>query len=252
MTMRLAAAFVPLLCAAPALAQGRATVKVAAIEEGPLGGFRDRLQSTLLEFGVVRLSTNSGGRDMPTPDYVVTGRVGAPDMEVSTSTAGDYCVGGTRLSASFDLRVRDARGSMVFGGVVDASAEIGSQVVGGEGGCSSMTPANVGMRRLGNALALAAARRIAFTLVPMRVAALEGGQIVLNHGGALVPLGAIVQVAANGGAPVRYRITASTAASASAAPIGAAEPVAVGAIARLIETDDPQANARRFHKVELP
>jgi hypothetical protein len=250
--MRLAAAFVPLLCAAPALAQGQATVKVAAIEEGPLGGFRDRLQSTLLESGVVRLSTNSGGRDMPTPDYVVTGRVGAPDMAVSTSTAGDYCVGGTRLSASFDLRVRDARGSMVFGGVVDASAEIGSQVVGGEGGCSSMTPANAGMRRLGNALALAAARRIAFTLVPMRVAALEGGQIVLNHGGTLVPLGAIVQIAANGGAPVRYRITASTSASASAAPIGAAEPVAVGAIARLIESDDPQANARRFHKVELP
>jgi hypothetical protein len=250
--MRLAAAFVPLLCAAPALAQGQATVKVAAIEEGPLGGFRDRLQSTLLESGVVRLSTTSGGRDMPTPDYVVTGRVGAPDMAVSTSAAGDYCVGGTRLSASFDLRVRDARGSMVFGGVVDASAEIGSQVVGGEGGCSSMTPADPSMRRLGNALALAAARRIAFTLVPMRVAALEGGEIVLNHGGALVPLGAIVQVAANGGAPVRYRITASTPASASAAPIGAAEPVAVGAIARLLETDDPQANARRFHKVELP
>jgi len=250
--MRLAAAFVPLLCAAPALAQGQATVKVAAIEEGPLGGFRDRLQSTLLESGVVRLSTTSGGRDMPTPDYVVTGRVGAPDMAVSTSAAGDYCVGGTRLSASFYLRVRDARGSMVFGGVVDASAEIGSQVVGGEGGCSSMTPADPSMRRLGNALALAAARRIAFTLVPMRVAALEGGEIVLNHGGALVPLGAIVQVAANGGAPVRYRITASTPASASAAPIGAAEPVAVGAIARLLETDDPQANARRFHKVELP
>ena len=250
--MRLAAAFVPLLCAAPALAQGQATVKVAAIEEGPLGGFRDRLQSTLLESWVVRLSTTSGGRDMPTPDYVVTGRVGAPDMAVSTSAAGDYCVGGTRLSASFDLRVRDARGSMVFGGVVDASAEIGSQVVGGEGGCSSMTPADPSMRRLGNALALAAARRIAFTLVPMRVAALEGGEIVLNHGGALVPLGAIVQVAANGGAPVRYRITASTPASASAAPIGAAEPVAVGAIARLLETDDPQANARRFHKVELP
>jgi hypothetical protein len=248
--MRLAAAFVPLLCAAPALAQGQATVKVAAIEEGPLGGFRDRLQSTLLESGVVRLSTTSGGRDMPTPDYVVTGRVGAPDMAVSTSAAGDYCVGGTRLSASFDLRVRDARGSMVFGGVVDASAEIGSQVVGGEGGCSSMTPADPSMRRLGNALALAAARRIAFTLVPMRVAALEGGEIVLNHGGALVPLGAIVQVAANGGAPVRYRITAST--PASAPPIGAAEPVAVGAIARLLETDDPQANARRFHKVELP
>ena len=250
--MRLAAAFVPLLCAAPALAQGQATVKVAAIEEGPLGGFRDRLQSTLLESGVVRLSTTSSGRDMPTPDYVVTGRVGAPDMAVSTSAAGDYCVGGTRLSASFDLRVRDARGSMVFGGVVDASAEIGSQVVGGEGGCSSMTPADPSMRRLGNALALAAARRIAFTLVPMRVAALEGGEIVLNQGGALVPLGAIVQVAANGGAPVRYRITASTPASASAAPIGAAEPVAVGAIARLLETDDPQANARRFHKVELP
>jgi hypothetical protein len=250
--MRLAVAFVPLLCAAPALAQGQAAVKVATIEEGPLGGFRDRLQSTLLESGAVRLSTSSGGRDLPTPDYVVTGRVGAPDMAVSSSAAGDYCVGGTHLSASFDLRVRDARGSVVFGGMVDASAEIGSQIVGGEGSCSSMTPASPGMHRLGNALALAAARRIAFTLVPLRIAGVDGAEIVLNHGGALVPLGTIVQVAANGGAPVRYRITASTLASASAAPIGAAEPVAVGAIARLIETDDPQTNARRFHKVELP
>ncbi len=250
--MRLAAAFVPLLCAAPALAQGQAAVKVATIEEGPLRGFRDRLQSTLLESGVVRLSTSSGGRDVPTPDYVVTGRVGAPDMAVSASAAGDYCVAGTRLSASFDLRVRDARGSVVFGGMVDASAEIGSQIVGGEGGCSSMTPADPSMRRLGNALALAAARRIAFTLAPLRITGGDGTEIVLNHGGALVPLGAIVQVASDGGAPVRYRITASTPASASAAPFGAAEPVSVGAIARLIETDDPQANARRFHKVELP
>jgi len=250
--MRLAAAFVSLLCAAPALAQGQPTVKVATIEEGPLGGFRDRLQSALLESGVVRLSTNTGGRDVQTPEYVVTGRVGAPDMAVSTSAAGDYCVGGTRLSASFDLRVRDRRGAVVFGGVVDASAEIGSQVVGGEGGCSSMTPASPSRRRLGNALALAAARRIAFTLVPLRIAGVDASEIVLNHGGALVPLGAVVQVAANGGAPVRYRITASTPASASAARIGPAEPVAVGAIARLIETDDPQANARRFHKVELP
>lgn len=252
MTMRLAAAFVPLLCTVPSLAQGQASIKVSTIEEGPLGGFRDRLQSTLLESGVVRLSTTNGGRDVPTPEYVVTGRVGAPDMTVNTSAAGDYCVGGTRLSASFDLRVRDARGSVVFGGVVDASAEVGSQVVGGEGDCSSMTPANPGMRRLGNALALAAARRIAFTIVPLRIVRADGGEIVLNHGGVLVPLGAVVQVAANGGAPVRYRIIASTPASASAAPVGAAEPVAIGAIARVLETDDPQANARRFHKVELP
>lgn len=250
--MRLAAAFVPLLCAAPALAQGQAAIKVATIEEGPLRGFRDRLQSTLLESGIVRLSTDSGGRDVPTPDYVVTGRVGAPDMVVSSSAAGDYCVAGTRLSASFDLHVRDARGSVVFGGMVDASAEIGSQIVGGEGDCSSVTPAGPSMRRLGNALALAAARRIAFTLVPLRIAGVDGTEIVLNHGGALVPLGAIVQVASDGGAPTRYRITASTPASASAAPFGATEPVSVGAIARLIENDDPQANARRFHKVELP
>lgn len=252
MTRRLSAALFALLYASPALAQEQVVVKVAAIEEGPMGGFRGRLQSTLLESGVVRLSTSIGGRDVPTPNYVVTGRVGAPEMAVSTNSAGDYCVGGTRLAASFDLRVRDARGSVVFGGVVDAGAEVGSQIVSGEGGCSSMTPSNPGMRRLGNALALVAARRVAFTLVPLRIVAVNGTMIVLNHGGALVPLGAIIQVASNGGDPVRYRITASTPASANAEPIGSAAIVGIGAIARVIESDDPQANARRFHKVELP
>lgn len=252
MIRRLSVAIFTLIYTVPALAQEHVVVKVAAVEEGPMGGFRDRLQSTLLESGVVRLSTSSGGRDVPAPNYVVTGRVGAPEMAVSASSARDYCVGGTRMVASFDLRVRDARGDVIFGAVVEASAEVGSEIVSGEGECSNMTPANPGMRRLGNALALVVARRVAFTLVPLRIVAVNGTMVVVNHGGVLVPLGAIIQVASNGGDPVRYRITASTPASANAELIGSAAIVGISAIARVIEGDDPQANARRFHKVELP
>jgi hypothetical protein len=75
---------------------------------------------------------------------------------------------------------------------------------------------------------------------------------VLSYGNPLLPLGAQVSVAGRDGRPQRYRIVDATPGSADADPVGDASPVAPGAIATIVEDDDPAANARRFRKVDLP
>ncbi|MBM3928092.1 MAG: hypothetical protein FJ335_06505 [Sphingomonadales bacterium] len=237
-------------------ARGQAVVKVALVDADAMPDFRDRLMSALLEGGV-RLSTTSDGRDVPVPTLIVSARVQPGGMTASVASGSGYCVGGTRLSATVDLRVRDAAsGAVAWGGVVPASVTVGSDVVAGRrvgaDDCGSMTPASADYRRLTTTLALATARRIAFQIAPLRVAAVEGRSLVLDRGAPLVPLGAMVQVAGIGGAPVLYRVTAATPASATATPYGTPAAIAPGAIARILENDDPAAHARRFEKVDLP
>lgn len=256
LTLALAALSIPAGAQPVGNAQTSAVVKVALVDADAMPDFRDRLMSALLEGGV-RLSTTSDGRDVPAPTLIVSARVQPGGMTVGVTSGSGYCVGGTRLSATVDLRVRDAiSGSVAWGGAVPASVSVGSDVVAGQrvaaGDCGSMTPASADYRRLTTTLALATARRIAFQIAPLRVVAVEGRSLLLNRGAPLVPLGAMVQVAGTSGAPVLYRVTAATPASATAMPYGTPAAIAPGAIARILENDDPAARARRFEKVDLP
>lgn len=217
---------------------------------------RERIQSAILESGRLQLATTRDGRDVPAPQLVVTGRVTGLGLTTSTAEARDYCVSGVRAAASLDLRVRDARsGRVVFGGTLTRSMESGSNVVTGRsapGSCGIPTPSVASYGRLQRELALAAARTITFHVSPLRIASTNGRSVVLNYGGAMVPLGTIVMIASDDGHPVRYRVTAATPASADAEPMGDVRPVSAGAIASVVESDDPAANGRRYQKVELP
>lgn len=231
-------------------------VKVAGVDAEAMPDLRDRIMSLLLSAGIP-LSTTRNGRDMPAPAFVVSVRVQPQGATASVASAAGYCVGGTRLAAAADLRMRDAASqAVVWGDSVTGSVSIGRDIVAGRGvgvgDCGSAAPWTADYGRLTDALAQAIVRQIAFRLDPLRVVAVDGRTLVLNHGGALVPLGAMVQVASVTGAPVLYRVSASTPASATAVPHGTAAAVAPGAIARILEEDDPAASARRYEKVDLP
>lgn len=237
--------------ASPAVAQ--AVVKVATVDAEAMPDFRDRLQSALLESGALRLSTAQGGRDIPTPDVTLSARVSPQGMTASVASGRDYCVGGTRLAGSVDVRMRNAAtGVVIWGGMVTTSVSVGSDMVAGGDGCSAMTPGSASYRRLTTALALAVARRVTFRITPLRVVAVEGRSVILNRGAPLVPLGAVVQATGPSGIPVRLRVTAASGTTASATFAGDPAALQPGAIAEVLDQDDPGANARRYEKVDLP
>lgn len=142
---------------------------------------------------------------------------------------------------------------MVGGGTLTKTIDVGSDMVAGSGsGCGTATPYDVPYDRIETSVAAALARQIAFQLAPLRVVSTDGRGIVLSYGDPLLPLGAQVSVAGRDGRPQRYGVVDATPGSADADPVGDASPVAPGAIATIVEDDDPAADARRFRKVDLP
>ncbi|HEX8444121.1 MAG TPA: hypothetical protein VF631_10800 [Allosphingosinicella sp.] len=256
-----------------AAAQGRPAVKVAEIESdrdcsvfaafwgawlviecrNNFPQLRDRIQSAIAQSGKLGLSARSGGRDLPAPAYVLSGRVSALETTSSRATAVDYCVAGTNAAASLDVRVRDARsGAIVYGGTVTRTASLAHHVVAGEGGCSAGPAGRASYASLQNDLALSAARAVSFHVVPLRVTQVSGKRINLNYGAPLLAMGAIVQVPDISGAPVRYRVSGAMADSAVADAMGDVGDIRPGTRALYIESEDPAANGRRFEKVDLP
>lgn len=254
-------------------APARPNVKVAQIESGSdcslyesswgtwlviecrqqFAQLREGLQSALVESGTMNLSTMRNGKDVPAPDLVISGRVQGLGSERMGTTAADYCVAGTRVKGSLDLRVREARSNRVIhAATITRSVEVGSHVVGGAGGgCSSGQASREHYDLLQRELALSAARSLAFKLKPLRVVGSQGRTIELNYGGPFLALGTIVQVITASGMSAKYRVTSALGQQSFAAPMGLTAPVAPGAAADVIDSDDPAANGRRFEKVEI-
>lgn len=213
---------------------------------------REGLQSALIETGRMSLSTSRNGVDVPRPNLVVTGRVQGLGFEKSRATAADYCVAGTRVKGSLDLRVREAgTNRVVHAATIARSVEVSGHVVAGGGSCSSSSGRPEHYDLLQRELALTAARTIAFKLQPLRVSGAQGRTISLNYGAPLLKLGTILQVMTASGAPAKYRVTSTLGNQSYASPMGVAEIVAPGAPADVLDEDDPQALGRRFERVEL-
>lgn len=215
--------------------------------------FRDRLQSAIAESGSLALSTQTGGRDLPAPKYVVTGRITGLGVTQSHASAEDYCIGRATIAASLDLRMRDAvTGAVVYGGTITKNVEIGSHIVAGDSNCGTNAPSRASYATVQREAALAAARALAFRVSPLRVTGVQGRKIALNYGVPMLSLGMIVDVPDGFGTPVRYRVTGAMAGRAVADPVGDAAAIASGTVANVVESDDPAANGRRFEKVDLP
>ena len=190
--------------------------------------------------------------------YVVTGRIsdfgggGGPAPNVPTGQNG-YSVSTQQMFVNADLALRDASGRIVFGGMLTKHLETGYDIKtpGFRATGSSSGQALYG--ELQHEVALAAARLIAFHLVPLRVVSGDGQQIQLNYGSPLLKLGTTVKVTSPDGATtIRYNVT-SAESGESTADIdgeGDASRIVPGSIATVIEADDPAG--RRLKRVELP
>lgn len=210
-----------------------------------------RIGSALAESG--RFTVSGPGR---APALVVTGRItslGATNATAWSSGTDNYCVGGTRVAAALDLRIRDTRtGRIVYAGTITKSVEIAAHVVAGSSQCAAGVPSRVNYGALQREVALAAARAVAFQSDPLRVTSVDGQRVSFNYGAPLLALGMIAQVPGRSGYPAKYRITAATPQTAFAEPMGNPADVAPGAVASVIESDDPAANGRRYDRTDLP
>jgi hypothetical protein len=206
---------------------------------------RQRLQSALVESGRFTLGAGRGS-------YVVSGTITELGISAASSAGADYHLAMHRATASFDLRVADAAGRTILAATLAPSVEVGSSLTLAGGGATTASSAQAVYDALQRAVALAAARAVAFRIEPLQVAAVSGRRIRLNYGAPLLEPDTVIQVTDANGFPARFRVTETMQGGAVAESTGAAANVAPGAAAILLEGGGPGAGVNRFERVELP
>jgi len=165
----------------------------------------------------------------------------------SSSNSGDVVM-------SLDMTVRDAGGRIIYGGNITKHLETSSNYNSGSNASSSEQSGRTVYTQIQQQIAQAVARTVAFKLVPPAVTAVQGRKIQLNYGAPLVTLGMPVMVTTRGGEILRYRVSAAVPGHAMADAYGGGDfsGAAPGDAATVVEAEDPEANARRYERVDLP
>ncbi len=192
--------------------------------------------------------------------YVITGRIsgvsdGGPAPATPPVGRDGYAVSSSSMFVNMDITVRDGSGRIVFGELFTKHLETGSYMESGGFQTRSTQSGQALYGELQHEVALAAARKVAFRLSPLRVTANDGNEIQLNYGSPLLALGTIVMVTSPDGATtVRYNVTSANGSAASAERVGDgdASRIPPGSTAVVIEADDPAANGRVYKRVDLP
>ena len=207
---------------------------------------RSRIESALSESMGGSVSANDRG------SYEVRGHIAELGVEQTGFSAADSVQNVRRAVGRMDISVIDRRsGRIVVARTVTAQAEIGSYAATQSGGDSNGMSGRAAYDPIQRKLALAAARAVAFHFRPLQVTGVENGDIRLNHGGSIMPMGALVLVQGSG-RPGRYRIIASGAGSALAEADGDVATVSAGQAAEYVEETDPQNQGRRNRRTRLP
>lgn len=210
------------------------------------------LQAALASAGSVAVATSGGG------GYVLSGRIsdvsgGGPAAPAEGVPVGGFAVSTSAMTVNMDVTLRDPAGHIVFGGLLTKALETGFSMDAGGMRSESSRSGEALYTELQHQVALATARMVVFHLEPLRVVMNAGDRVTLNYGAPLMALGQLVQVQAADGAAVRYRVISAGQGSAQASPVGdTTHPIQPGALATVIESEDPAANARRFERVDLP
>ena len=214
---------------------------------------RTSLQAALASSGKIVVSAAGSGA------YVVEGRIsevsgGGPADPASDSPDVSYAISSSDLFVNMDVTLKNARGQIIYGGLLTKKIETGFSMQ--TGGLSTST------RRSGQALytelqhevALAVARVVTFKLAPLKVTSVVSNRVRLNYGSPLLQQGTLVQVVTQTGAVVRYNVVGAGQGSSLAEYQGGgdASEVTPGSVAAVIEDEDPASSARRFEKVDLP
>lgn len=168
---------------------------------------------------------------------------------------GEYHVSQSFMSVALDVTVTDENGTVVYGGPILKKIETGYSITADNSYSSGTNLGEAAYGQLQQEVALAVARLVAFNIEPLRVTQIDGYDVKLNYGAPLLKMGAIVQVEGRGGMRrLRYLVTSSDSRYALAEVDGDNDPdlIEVGALASVIEEDDPAANGRRYKKKRLP
>lgn len=168
---------------------------------------------------------------------------------------GGYATRSVSMLANFDLSIRDGRGSAIHGGLATKSIETGFSINTDGTYVSKNVTGEAVYGKLQNEMALSMARIVAFKLVPLRVQAVDQNRIELNYGAPVLQLGALVEVKEGGRLnSIKYRVVSTQGETAIAEVDGDNDTanIKVGALATMIESDDPAANGRRFKRAKLP
>jgi hypothetical protein len=190
--------------------------------------------------------------------YVVTGRIsdfgggGGPAPDVPTGRDG-YSVSSQQMFVNADLALRDASGRILFGGLLTKHLETGYDIKTPGFRATGAKSGQALYGELQHEVAFAAARLIAFHLVPLKVVSGDGQEIQLNYGSPLLALGTTVKVTSPDGATtIRYNVTSAGSGEATAEIDGEGDVsrIVPGSVATVIEADDPAG--RRLKRVELP
>lgn len=200
-----------------------------------------------------RLTTGRGGYtlDITISDIGETG----PARNVPVSGPNDYYTSWGTAKATVSYVLKDAAGRNVDGGVVTKTIEMSRTIDTQDFTMRVSEPGASVYDLMQREVAQMLARKVAFGIEPLRVTAAEDDQIELNYGGALLPVGSIIDVRRTQGlGMIRYRVVSASDRTATAEVDGDNDTssIDVGNLATFIEDDSDAASARRFKRKRLP
>jgi hypothetical protein len=200
-----------------------------------------------------RLTTGRGGYtlDITISDIGETG----PARNVPVDDPNGYWTSWGTAKATVSFVLKDAAGRNVDGGVVTKTIEMSRTIDTQDFTMRVSEPGASVYDLMQREVAQMLARKVAFGIEPLRVTAAEDDQIELNYGGALLPVGSIIDVRRTQGlGMIRYRVVSASDRTATAEVDGDNDTssIDVGNLATFIEDDSDAASARRFKRKRLP
>ncbi len=212
---------------------------------------RSAVEGALASSG--RLTTGRGGYtlDVTISDIGETG----PAQNAPVDDPNGYWTSWGTASATVSFVLKDAAGRNVDGGVVTKTIEMSRTIDTQDFTMRVAEPGASVYDLMQREVAQMLARKVAFGIEPLRVTAAEDDQIELNYGGALLPVGSIIDVRRTQGlGAIRYRVVSASDRTATAEVDGDNDTssIDVGNLATFIEDDSDAASARRFKRKRLP
>lgn len=212
---------------------------------------RSAIEGALASSG--RLTSGRGGYtlDVTISDIAETG----PARNAPVNDPNGYRTSWGTASATVSFVLKDAAGRNVDGGVVTKVVEMSRTIDTADFTMRVSEPGASVYDLMQRDVAQMLARKVAFGIEPLRVSAVEDDLIELNYGGALLPVGSIIDVRRSQGIGVlRYRVISATDRDATAAVDGDNDTsvIDIGNLATFIEDDSDAASARRFRRKRLP
>lgn len=212
---------------------------------------RSAVEGALASSG--RLTTGRGGYtlDITISDIGETG----PTQNAPVNDPNGYWTSWGTANATVSYVLKDAAGRNVDGGVLTKTIEMSRTIDTQDFTMRVAEPGASVYDLMQRDVAQMLARKVAFGIDPLRVTAVEDDLIEVNYGGALLPVGSILDVRPSRGlGAIRYRVVSATQSDATAQVDGDNDVsnIDIGNLATFIEEDSDAASARRFKRKRLP